>query len=291
MECGRLSAAYGLITLLVTSVVAATTCYRPDGSAVDSTYRACNGTAEYSMCCHTGVVLANGDPYNGGDACGSGASYGLCGITGTQLWRESCTDPTWKSSACLKLCADGGYSNEDAEITPCADGSYCCGKNNTDCCAQREGTFIVNDQVASSTTSSSSSSSTRTSASTPTETAASITASSTGTTSSTPLSAAIALQGSGLSDAAVAGISIAGTLVGVGVIAGVIYMVRRRRDRSKSRREQALPTGALPSHYVPRRPGSSPPGTSELDGTSLPQELPSVPLEVSELPAQKYYYR
>src|SRR5580700_3435287 len=44
---------------------------------------------------------------NNGDACGSGSSYGLCGVTGTQLWRESCTDPTWKSASCLKLCING----------------------------------------------------------------------------------------------------------------------------------------------------------------------------------------
>ncbi|KAI0013098.1 hypothetical protein F4779DRAFT_476638 [Xylariaceae sp. FL0662B] len=266
MACGRLLAAYGLITLSVASLVAATTCYRPDGSATDDTYRPCNGTAEFSMCCHTGVVLANGEPYNGGDACGSGASYGLCGVTGTQLWRESCTDPTWKSPACLKLCVDGGYANEDAEITSCADGSYCCGSNNTECCAQRQGKFIVNNQVSSSlppeTTSSSSSTSIP---------AASAT-SSTGTSSSTPTSSPVALQRSGLSGGAIAGISVAGTLVGVGIVAAAVYIGWKRGRRSKSSTsEKPLPSGALPSHYVP--------------------ELPSSTQSVSELPAQRYYYQ
>jgi hypothetical protein len=53
------------------------------------------------VCCHTG------SDENGGDLCGSGSTYGLCGVTGTQLWRESCTDPTWESPACLKLCTTG----------------------------------------------------------------------------------------------------------------------------------------------------------------------------------------
>lgn len=78
-------------------------CYRPDGSEADDTYRPCDKTASVSMCCHLGV----GSSYNGGDACGSGPTYGLCGITGTQLWRESCTDPTWQDPACLQFCTTG----------------------------------------------------------------------------------------------------------------------------------------------------------------------------------------
>lgn len=68
---------------------------------MDSTYKPCNGSAPVSMCCHLGVIN------NGGDECGSGSTYGLCGISGTQLWRESCTDKTWQSPLCLKLCVGG----------------------------------------------------------------------------------------------------------------------------------------------------------------------------------------
>lgn len=31
---------------------------------------------------------------------------GLCQSPDT-IWRESCTDPTWKSPSCVKLCIDG----------------------------------------------------------------------------------------------------------------------------------------------------------------------------------------
>ena len=86
----------GLVSL------AAATCYHVNGSALDVYYQPCDNSAEFSMCCHLGVTNLNG-----GDQCGSGDYYGLCGVTGTQLWRESCTDPTWKSPACLQLCTYG----------------------------------------------------------------------------------------------------------------------------------------------------------------------------------------
>ncbi|ATZ50738.1 hypothetical protein BCIN_06g02260 [Botrytis cinerea B05.10] len=113
-------------------------CYSYGGVEMDSTYKPCNGSAPVSMCCHLGVIN------NGGDECGSGSTYGLCGISGTQLWRESCTDKTWQSPLCLKLCVGAN----DTEITACPNGSYCCGKNAADCCNANEGKFIVNNQVS-----------------------------------------------------------------------------------------------------------------------------------------------
>ena len=35
-------------------------------------------------------------------------------------------------------------SADDEWITPCADGSYCCGKDELDCCASGQGVFLVN---------------------------------------------------------------------------------------------------------------------------------------------------
>ncbi|THV53493.1 hypothetical protein BGAL_0049g00280 [Botrytis galanthina] len=113
-------------------------CYSYEGVEMDPTYRPCNGSVPVSMCCH----LGNSD--NGGDECGSGSTYGLCGISGTQLWRESCTDKTWQSPQCLRLCVGAN----DTEITACPNGSYCCGKNAADCCNANEGKFIVNNQVS-----------------------------------------------------------------------------------------------------------------------------------------------
>ncbi|ESZ91831.1 hypothetical protein SBOR_7783 [Sclerotinia borealis F-4128] len=113
-------------------------CYSYAGVEMDPTYKACNGSAPVSMCCHLGASS------NGGDECGSGSTYGLCGISGSQLWRESCTDKTWQSPGCLQLCV----GVNDTKITACPDGSYCCGKNAIDCCNAKEGKFIVNNRVS-----------------------------------------------------------------------------------------------------------------------------------------------
>ncbi|TGO61452.1 hypothetical protein BCON_0027g00390 [Botryotinia convoluta] len=113
-------------------------CYSYEGVEMDPTYKPCNGSAPVSMCCHLGVINS------GGDECGSGSTYGLCGISGTQLWRESCTDKTWQSPLCLRLCVGAN----DTEITACPNGSYCCGKNAADCCNANGGKFIVNNQVS-----------------------------------------------------------------------------------------------------------------------------------------------
>jgi hypothetical protein len=85
---------------LLSSSLASPKCYNYDGTQSTNAFTACNDAGD-SMCC----LLGESD--HTGDVCGSGTMYGLCGINGTQLSRESCTDPTWKSPACLKLCVDG----------------------------------------------------------------------------------------------------------------------------------------------------------------------------------------
>lgn len=78
-------------------------CFVPNTTArhlldngVNDTYRPCSPLSEgHSMCCNT----------QPGDQC---RDDGLClnprlGF----LWRESCTDPTWQSPRCLKLCING----------------------------------------------------------------------------------------------------------------------------------------------------------------------------------------
>ncbi|KAL9043689.1 MAG: hypothetical protein Q9214_003133 [Letrouitia sp. 1 TL-2023] len=78
---------------------------------------------------------------------------GLCSNTATGpnlTWRESCTDPTWKSPSCVKLCDTGIDENGsdrhegDTMVLPCDDGSYCCNHNATDCCDQKKGVWILN---------------------------------------------------------------------------------------------------------------------------------------------------
>ena len=75
-------------------------CFSPNGTNRGPAYQPCNGVS--GMCCATNRI---GDI----NTC---LPNGLClapeegGIT----WRESCTDPTWQSKACLKLCINGTIS-------------------------------------------------------------------------------------------------------------------------------------------------------------------------------------
>ena len=99
------TAPYNLLFLLLTSLTllpsVTASCYFPNGTDQNAgeqadqgiVYTPCNSHAENSMCCA---------PW---DTC---TSDGLCksGYDGN-TWRDSCTDPTWKSPACVKLCVSG----------------------------------------------------------------------------------------------------------------------------------------------------------------------------------------
>ncbi|KAI4115334.1 MAG: hypothetical protein LQ345_004046 [Seirophora villosa] len=92
------STLYLLPTLFIPGLFAAN-CYRPDGELVtDPSYVPCNQAAADtgSMCC-----ALNRSSYP--DQC---LSNGLCG-GGGNIFRDSCTDPTWKSPMCLQLCTTG----------------------------------------------------------------------------------------------------------------------------------------------------------------------------------------
>lgn len=115
-------------------------------------YEPCEGDG-HSMCCNT----------VSGDKC---QPNGLCWNEGARLtWRESCSDPTWQSPKCLKLCIHdeiiGDYgvpsSGTDVVVTQCEDGSYCCGNNDntTECCVSGKGVRIVDGQVVTASSSSS----------------------------------------------------------------------------------------------------------------------------------------
>lgn len=74
-------------------------CYFPNGSDRNAeygseVYQPCNRSAEHSMCCRAKDHTCRSD--------------GLCFDSWSRLvWRESCTDATWNSSACVKLCTSG----------------------------------------------------------------------------------------------------------------------------------------------------------------------------------------
>jgi len=129
-------------------------CYRPDGSSVGTDYQPCNSGGN-SMCCATNRVGAHANTCR---------PDGLCyDLTSQYIWRESCTDPTWRDPACLQLCTTGllgagdgtesvpaGTANltqSDVIVTTCGDGSYCCGLNNSTCCSSGSGYWIVDGKV------------------------------------------------------------------------------------------------------------------------------------------------
>ncbi|KAG6989931.1 vanadium chloroperoxidase [Physcia stellaris] len=135
-----------LTALLLT--VNAQSCYFPNGTDANRLnpsnpqYRPCNAGDPVSMCCHIG------------DEC---RSDGLCLSTwfDNNIWRDFCTDKTWQDRACIKLCVTGtmarSYANNPLQradtsvtVTPCGDGSYCCGNGTkaANCCDRNNGLFI-----------------------------------------------------------------------------------------------------------------------------------------------------
>lgn len=84
---------------LFTTANAVATCYDSSLKAKDVHYRPCNETSEFSMCCRLDEVGGYG-----ADTC---LPNGLCtniptnSIDPQTYWRESCSDPTWKSPYCL----------------------------------------------------------------------------------------------------------------------------------------------------------------------------------------------
>ncbi|KAK3360478.1 hypothetical protein B0T25DRAFT_578403 [Lasiosphaeria hispida] len=110
------------------------TCYAPDGVTVapNDTVVPCNNLGITQSGVHSSCCQLLGEE-NDRDLC---AITGLC-LTNGIVRRGFCTDPTWKSPACVKVCDDpkaGGSRNSFAEMTSCTDGTYCCGRNNLTCC-------------------------------------------------------------------------------------------------------------------------------------------------------------
>ena len=94
---------------LATAATTTPTCYSPNGTAI-TTDPCCDGT--YSPCNGTGMCCALGRPVYHINVC---LGNGLCEDVNTGwIWRESCTDPTWKDPRGLKLCM------EDSKLSWCA---------------------------------------------------------------------------------------------------------------------------------------------------------------------------
>lgn len=166
------------------------------------------------------------------------------------IYRESCTDPTWKSPNCIKLCVHGtgtflsfqsmvdiaddalpdtnGKPRADGDtlVTLCSDQSYCCGLNNTACCEKGDGVWIRDGSPTNINPNSTDAGSSETNNSTQATTGAA-----TNTTDSSPglVSPQSTTRESGLSGGAIAGIVIGAILLIL--IFGLAYLLTARRKR------------------------------------------------------------
>ena len=123
-------------------------CYFPNGKEMSMPgvifFECDSSSQEHTMCC------GKGDECRPDGLCDSNW-YG-------QVFRNGCSDPTWKSPSCVKLC-DSGFldvsvwngevkdlSNSGVPVTLCDDGSYCCGDGAMaeTCCTSRQGVFLRN---------------------------------------------------------------------------------------------------------------------------------------------------
>ncbi|KAI4090918.1 MAG: hypothetical protein LQ344_004446 [Seirophora lacunosa] len=237
------SALYLLPTLFIPCLFAAN-CYRPDGELVtDPSYVPCDRAAADtgSMCC-----ALNRSSYP--DQC---LSNGLCG-GGGNLFRDSCTDPTWKSPMCLQLCTTGfgpsgtavglaedtilNYSSSDLQITDCNDGSYCCGSANTTCCRRRQGVRIASILEAPSSTSGSETTPASSKSSIPTFSpvaATDIGAETTAPPSAAPTPSPGNNDLPGIEQKATIGIAVGCSVIGVAIAAAILwFFFVRKRHRS-----------------------------------------------------------
>lgn len=122
-----------LYILVLASIAVAQSCYYPNGNAVTSEQVfACSNSAGSHCCPQNWECLNNG----------------LCFHPSEQtIGRYSCTDKTWKSSLCPKVCTTSNGSNGGNQaVLQCSDGKYCCdGNRSFDCCSDSNSEFFQFD--------------------------------------------------------------------------------------------------------------------------------------------------
>ena len=230
-------------------------CYHFDGSRVNSTnYVPCNSQVGVASMCCSKNTSSNADECLPNGLCRNYIENSHGNGFNTLLWRESCTDQTWKSPFCLNLCTAGSgkfggtervqselaecalivrfvgvvigefrnYSQDDVLVIQCPDQSYCCGESNMTCCNQGHGTRIANiigQTLSTSSITSSTSSAAISSSSSVSTTSPSPSASPTPTTS--PLLSPGAKIGIGV------GVSV-GAILAVLIGGGIWYLARKK---------------------------------------------------------------
>ena len=111
-------------------------CYNPDGTDRNlgletPVYLPCTGNGAVGPNFHCCAFPSSEAGHH--DTC---LSNGLCSDGGGQIWRESCTDPTWQDAACKHVCNKGidwngaSMAGNDEKLTQCGDGNWCCGDVN-----------------------------------------------------------------------------------------------------------------------------------------------------------------
>jgi hypothetical protein len=239
-------------------------CWAPDGITIapNDSFVPCNklGITQvgiYSSCCQL-----DGDAQLR-DLC---ASSGLCVNQGI-VRREYCTDKTWQSPACVKVCNDpsvgsitchfipgepwltqnvksqsGGVANGSMEMTPCTDGSYCCGHNNLTCCGTQWAVRVTQQAVVAMSN-------------------ATVTAVVTQTPGAMPGTAAIAGLGGALGLVVLAAV-------------GVIIWLKRQNANLKKKNESLAATAA--PNLEPFRPMSYMPSSSAPTMVAPSSHVPSM---------------
>ncbi|KAL8679079.1 MAG: hypothetical protein Q9186_004619 [Xanthomendoza sp. 1 TL-2023] len=267
----------GLFSLSVAA--AGTTCYYPNGTAaIDSNwpYEPCKRNTPESMCCRKGST----------DTC---RSDGLCdsGWDGN-TWRDFCTDPTWQAPNCIKLCLD--YMGEDGDgntggtvrVTPCQDGSYCCGAGTkaNNCCANGNGVWIAKDGQTtnvkptsatsrrSAAASSTLSTSLTTTSTTPPPNAVAASQTATGTTGPPSAAGTKTTEKTKNNTGAIAGGVVGGLVAAAIIVMAVIWFMMRRRNKAMDDRGPAIPYDATTT-------SSKPAYLSEVEGSNARMEMPA----------------
>lgn len=270
-------------------------CYFPNGTDINApfpeeVYLPCDSGDEFSMCC----ALNRNYP----DKC---RSDGMCFSTYDQnIWRDACTDRSWNSSTCVKLC-DSGIGNEISPfqelslqlnyqsvlillgvmqgqyiegqdldlagnthtVTPCDNGSYCCGNgtHSEACCKEGKGLFVVdgkavrlNPDVVTKTASTSLTKTKPSSTATPTlsdslgRPAASAQVSPVGSLSSSTSSASSAAKSSNKTGAIVGG-----TVGGIAVLIlliGITFFLKRRGFGHRSHQPLGIASKGDKGHEI-----------------------------------------
>ena len=250
-------------------------CYWPNGQDRNIARSGYSNSTDYEPLLRDGSASMCCAEWN--DRAPAPNAFGLCVDSDDVIWRESCSDRSWESPSCLKLCAEGvdssgaPFNATDVTIAPCKDGSYCCGQENTACCDSRDGFFLQNGTAVPVKPERRTSSTMRVTATG--------TATGTGGANGDQSQSGSPQSGKSLGGGAIAGIVI-GALAGVVAVVAMVLLLLKRHRRAR-KQQQALVQGDY-KEVVQATPAELDPSKTlyENDAASV-HELPVPEREVS----------